>query len=131
MKLGLIKKSMITVLSLSFIATLAACKKSNIEKTSSSTNIFKNSEILAFAKKQTKAKSENKKVEIVEADLDKYTVNRSYAYTLLRDNTTYKYSLYGKYSNKIIDLNNDDSEYVSNVAVQKDDYNGFGYYEVR
>ena len=131
MKLGLIKKSMITVLSLSFIATLAACKKSNIEKTSSSTNIFKNSEILAFAKKQTKAKSENKKVEIVEADLDKYTVNRNYTYTLLRDNTTYKYSLYGKYSNKIIDLNNDDSEYVSNVSVQKDDYDGFGYYEVR
>lgn len=51
MRLGLIKKSLICVLSLSFCALLASCSKGAIEQSVSKSNVFAQKDILAYAKK--------------------------------------------------------------------------------
>ena len=74
MKLGLIKKSMICLLSLSFALTLASCGKTSNEKITSTTNVFTNKDILAYAKKYRYQKEE-KEVNLREFDEEAYTIS--------------------------------------------------------
>ena len=106
MKLGLIKKSMICLLSLSFAFTLAACSKTSSEKITSTTNVFANKDIQAYAKKY-KHQKENKEVTLREIDYEAYDVTWNYEkYALIINNSTSVYFLYIKATNQLISLEN-------------------------
>ena len=109
MKLGLFKKSLVCVLTATFALTLASCKFASSEEASvSKTNVFKNSDVLAYAK-INKKQVDKYNTEITTVDANKYGVYSNYtSFAILRekDNTT-KYSMYIKASNKLVDLHNE------------------------
>ena len=130
MKLGLIKKSMICLLSLSFALTLASCGKTSNEKITSTTNVFTNKDILAYAKKYRYQKEE-KEVNLREFDEEAYTISWNYEnYALLFNNSTSVYYLYIKATNQLVSLENTDSEYISNISVESQVGSRYGYYVI-
>ena len=95
MKKGLIKKSLICCLSLSFSLFLASCTNaSSGEKTSSTTNIFKDSDVLAYAKKY-RTQKEKGKLCYNEVDLTTYNVaTNTKNYGIEEDTLLTHYNLY-------------------------------------
>ena len=116
MKLGLIKKSLICVLSISFCALLASCKNGS-EQSVSKKNVFAQKDILAYAKKNSMKEKESEYVspEVVDIDYSKYSVISRISYaTLLRDNASDASKLYTKKANKIMDIS-DSSNIATNI----------------
>lgn len=116
MKRNLIKKSLLCVLSLSFCALLASCKKvSSSEKSVSKTNVFANSDVLAYAKKNKGNNAFAHKTKIFELDTKKYNVDENTDnYVLLYDNDTSKPYLYLRNTGEIIDIDNN-GEYIDYI----------------
>lgn len=116
MKRNLIKKSLLCVLSLSFCALLASCKKvSGSEKSVSKTNVFANSDVLAYAKKNKDNSTYAYKTKIFELDTKKYNVDENtYSYVLVYDNDTSKPFLYLRNTGEIIDIDNN-GEYIDDI----------------
>ena len=128
MKMGLIKKSFICVLSLSFITLLVACNK-NKDGVVSKTNVFAKKDVLAYAKKN-KEEKDNGNVEIAVFDTNDYTVSfEDSLYALVCDNTS-KYYLYLKCNNKLVDLKNDTTEYIVEINKKLTYGSNYGYYEI-
>ena len=110
MKRNLIKKSLLCVLSLSFCALLASCKKtSNSEKSVSKKNVFADSDVLAYAKKNKGSNKSDFKTVWTEVDTKKYDIDiNNEDYAIIYDNDTADPSIYLKSSGKTININNDD-----------------------
>ena len=88
MKLGLIRKSLVCVLSITFGLTLASCKMDSKEATVSTTNVFKNADVLAYAK-NSKIVRDTCKTEVCTIDASKYYLySSSTYYNILRDKET-------------------------------------------
>lgn len=127
MKYGLIKKSIICVLSLSCLATLASCGIGG-----SSTKVFANKDIQAYAKKND-ITNEIGDIELKEIKLNDYTiVENKFAYTLVRHQTTDKYKLFIRYSNVTYDIPTDEDEYIvtDGISNLSDLDNSYGYYVI-
>lgn len=130
MRLGLIKKSMVCILSLSFCAVLASCGNNlKVEKTSTKT-IFNNADIQAYAKKYASEKTETPIVSFHDYKQADYTVISKYNIALLKNGETGKYQLYIRSNDKFIDLAVDESETITDVVVLNQTYTRFGYVKI-
>ena len=123
MKMGLIKKSFICALSISCFAMISACSNST-------TKVFANKDIQAYAKKNDIENQvsgfEYKEIK----DSEKTIVTNSFSFSLLKDKTTLKYQLYMRYPNIIFDIPTDEDESVDNVKENNDLENSYGYYVI-
>ena len=119
MRVGLIKKSLICVLSLSFCALLASCKKVGSNQSVSKKNVFAQKDILAYAKKNKLTMDEFASPTVTDINVtSKYSVQGSLDGALLlldRDSSATK--LYTRKSNQIIDLSSDTFTSISGVYV--------------
>ena len=122
MKFGLIKKSFICALSISCFTMITACSNST-------TKVFANKDIQAYAKKYDINYDNVKDITLYEyKESEKTSKGDSFTYTLLQDKTSKKYQLYMKYANRIYDVPTDEDETVTNVKSTTDLYNSYGYF---
>ncbi len=129
MRLGLIKKSMVCILSLSFCAVLASCGNSmKVEKTSTKT-IFNNADIQAYAKKNVVTKKYGE-IELHQFKQTDYTIYSLKMSALLKNATSGAYQLYIRYNNKYIDLAVDESESIISIKELGVLTNSFGYIQI-
>ena len=124
MKKGLIKKTVICALTISCLATLAACGNG-----SSTTKVFANKDIQAYAKKNDITYDNVKDIKLKEIKTSEKTIaDTAFSYTLVRDKETLKYQLYMRYSDKVFDIPTDEGETVSDVNSNNDLENSYGYF---
>ncbi|MCR5461874.1 MAG: hypothetical protein K6E87_02285 [bacterium] len=124
MKKGLIKKSMICALTISCFATLTACGMGS----SSTSKVFANKDIQAYAKKKDITYDNVKDIKLTEIKTSEKTLENKFSYSLVQDKTTKKYQLYMRYSDKVYDIPTDEDEEVTAINANNDLENSFGYF---
>ena len=125
MKLGLIKKSIICVLSLSFCTVLASCAVVN-KSDAKSKSIFNNADIQAYAKKNTYIK-ESKTIEAFEVSTADYTLESNGSnLSILQNKETGAYRIYSRYASVIFDVATEGTEEVTSASLTGVVERGFG-----
>ena len=133
MKIGLFKKSLACVLSVSFLLTLASCSLgSSSSDNGKGENIFKNKDIQAYAKRNAYTPTDYSEVELKEIDTkNEIIAERAFSYTLFKGVTdSNKYRLSIRYTNVSVNITVDSGEAITKVTPADDWNNSFGYFIV-
>ena len=113
MKISLIKKATICALSISCLAALASCS-------GSTTKVFANKDIQAYAKKYD-INYDVKDVKLYEyKDSEEILVSTNFRYALLKNKTTNKYRLFMRYADKFFNIPTDEGEKVTSISEPND-----------